>query len=109
MSMKQIPQDRLDALKRLGVAYYEARDAIEQEYLDAPIDPATYTTGGVLDRAAYTAALVEVLGYVDGPALTFDARCPTKSEPDHVWTIQIFGGHIFECRRRLRSMAEVGE
>jgi hypothetical protein len=107
--MKQIPQDRLDALKRLGVAYYEAREAIGREFLDAPINPASHTADGVLDRAAYTAALVEVLEYVDGPALTFDARCPTESEPDHVWTIQIFGGHIFECRRRLRSMAEASE
>lgn len=109
MSMKQIPQDRLDALKRLGMAYYAARFDIEQEFLDPPIDPATYTTGDVLDRAAYTAGLVEVLEYVDGTALTFEALCPTESEPDRFWTVQIFGGHIFECRRRLRCMAEASQ
>jgi hypothetical protein len=110
--MDRIPKDRLEALKRLGKAYYEARDALEREYFDEKIDPATYEgaeqDGGV-DMAAYKAALEEVLAYVEDPALSFDAHCPTPSEPHHIWTVEIFGGVVFDCRRRLRAVERYSE
>lgn len=106
---QRIPADRLDALRRLAVAYYEAQHALELEFLDPWIDPATYTVDGVLDVDAYRQALIDMEAYTEEPEMKAIAKAPTKMEPYSVWSVSMFGHFNFEARRRLWSVKKMEE
>ena len=105
----RIPEAKLRKLRELAAAYYEARHAIEIEYLDPWINPETYTTDGALDYIAYLNALAALEDYVDSNEMRFMYSRPTPTEPYGVACEQFCGYFAFESRvrqRRVRTTLE---
>lgn len=101
MTLTLIPENKLDELRSLAKAYYGTRHGIERQYLDHIIDPATYTTDGVLDKAGYLAGLTELLQWAESPEAKAVVDTPTSLEPYQVWEVEMFASYAFEARRRI--------